>query len=429
VLATALANEIKVLKFGHDKDKSRLPIMTLRLNPVEKPLKSKIRLTKNPTSLLIRIPPVGFKFSSFFYGGFVAYWNGFAILWTMIACGMSFPNNLALVAFSTPFWLVGGFLAYYYLYWFHATTYLKIENQTVEYVESIFGKRISGQKPITRSAILKLAFTLKYHSYDADGDQRDYPAQFQIDAGSQEIILGGFGSRIDNEAEVEWLAHEISEWLDIPLNVFDHSLPTSSDLYFPYALSQKPAQTKIKIIKRPDLLSICLPPYGYHSQILLNMLFCILLSGLVCFITWFTLSNLFFLKIAATFSFLFILCCLLDSLFVLFGKRYIQVDRQSINYIYMLFGIRINRHRIISRKSIEYLTFVRKGWWVDDGTNNHLPTLKIGKRPKQIEIGRGILKREDEINWLASEISEWLNIPIVMVDPVVIDQNLNINND
>jgi hypothetical protein len=213
-----------------------------------------------------------------------------------------------------------------------------------------------------------------------------------------------------------------------------YSLPRSSDVKFTQLLVAKPPQTKISLIKRPDLLSIYLPPYGYHPQFLRSIFIYMITGGIVGFIAWALLYNLFnlpkssLLPTTVTCSILFTLCCAFESLLLLFGKRYIRADRQSINYISMLFGIRVSRHRMIFRKSIKSLTLVRKSWWLDDSINN-LPTLKIGEGSKQISIGAGIVKREDEVTWLAAEISDWLSIPINIVDPNVIDRNLDINNN
>jgi hypothetical protein len=70
--------------------------MTLQLLPIKKPEKSKIKLTKSRSSLLIRIPSVGFKPYLLSVMVFVAFWDGFVILWTVCACRAPFPMQIDL---------------------------------------------------------------------------------------------------------------------------------------------------------------------------------------------------------------------------------------------------------------------------------------------------------------------------------------------
>ncbi len=408
----------------------------------QKPLHSKINLTQSSSCLLFYIPPKGFSISSIpsiIIAASVTLPTALFLIQLLIS---PTPFNSFFITFCIPFMVMGCFQAYITLFDLCSKTHLKIENQTIEYTNKFLGIKINVQKPIVKSEIKKLVFTRQYSCLDRYGKPQENPATLKIYAGSKKIILGGITSEIKNETEIAWLAHVISDWLDISLDILDYSspasskaeysLPIASDVEFTQLLVGKPPQTKISLIKRPDLLSIYLPPYGYHPQILRSVFIYMITGGIVGFISWALLYNLFnlpkssLLPTTVVCSLLFTLCCVFECLLLLFGKRYIRADRQSINYISMLFGIRVSRHRMIFRKNIKSLTLVRKNWWLDDGINN-LPTLKIGEGSKQISIGVGIVKREEEVTWLAAEISDWLSIPINMVDPNVIDQNLDIN--
>jgi hypothetical protein len=361
---------------------------------------------------------------------------------------MSFPDNLAFVAFSTPFWLVGGWLAYYYLYWFRVTTYLKIENQTVEYVELVFGKKISHQKPIDRSAIWKLAFTPKYHSYDADGDRREYPVQFQINAGSQEIILGGFGSRIDNEAEIEWLAHEISDWLDIPLTIIDCYSDSKVSLVQPSA-AQSRAQLlkdistetrfqylatdivhfqvqpdvhqdgqighKTKVHKSPSSLTI-----EIASSLSKSFLYFMVISALVWGgpIWWLTFRQNPFLSIPFLCGEVLIVLKSCHYIYSYWHRSYLHIENQTISFSETLFGRSFEIPRNLHRSEIPQLTLTCKYWQysIDGKSRQEKPTeFLIDFKAKPINLGG--IGNEAEVIWLATEISELLDIPLEIVKP------------
>jgi hypothetical protein len=223
----------------------------------------------------------------------------------------------------------------------------------------------------------------------------------------------------------------------------------------PVQFAEKPPQSKIKLTRNLPSLLICIPPVRDDGEIIPFIMFDIVWNGLLLLMTVHVFRNFstvnwgvatFFIPLWALLysllnlpkssllpttvacSLLFTLCCVFECLLLLFGKRYIRADRQSINHISMLFGIRVSRHRMIFKKNIKSLTLVRKSWWLDDSITN-LPTLKIGEGSKQISIGAGMVKREEEITWLATEISDWLSIPINIVDQNAIDQNLDINNN
>jgi hypothetical protein len=189
----------------------------------EKPSYSKIKLTKKSSSLSVYIPPVGFHPSLLLIMGFAAFWNSFLVVWTSMAARAPFPGNLAAMAFSIPFWGVGLFLVYALLFCFYGQTYLHIDNQVVDLVKMLFGRRVSRQKPILRRDIQRLTFIPKHFYRDSDGDQVEKPAELLIGEGSQRVRLGGIRGGIEHEAEVHWLASEISEWLDISLETIVHN--------------------------------------------------------------------------------------------------------------------------------------------------------------------------------------------------------------
>jgi hypothetical protein len=197
--------------------------MNSSMQIAEKPPYSKIKLTKKSSSLLVYIPPVGFHPSLLSIMGFAAFWNGFLLVWTSMAARTPFPGKLAAMAFSIPFWAIGLFLVYALLFCFYGQTHLHIDNQVVDYVKTLFGQRVSRQKPILRRDIQRLTFIPKHFYRDSDGDRTERPAELLIGEGSKRVRVGGVRGGIEHEAEVYWLAYEISEWLNISLETIVHN--------------------------------------------------------------------------------------------------------------------------------------------------------------------------------------------------------------
>jgi hypothetical protein len=86
---------------------------------------------------------------------------------------------------------------------------------------NLFGQKNSREPPEPQRKITKLIFTRKYSAGNSD---RDRPAALKIEIGAKSFQLGGVQGGIEHESEVEWLAFEISEWLDKPLTMMG-SLP------------------------------------------------------------------------------------------------------------------------------------------------------------------------------------------------------------
>jgi hypothetical protein len=433
-----------VLRFGHDKDKSRLPVMTLQLRSIEKPPKSKIKLTKNSSSLSICIPPVELHNSLRPFIGFAIFWNGLLLLMTVEAFRIPSPNNWGLAAFSIPFWAIGLFIVYGCLFLLYSTTQLKIENQTVEYAQFLFGRRIGRRKTVARSEIYKLAFTPKYHSYDADGDRREHLAQLQIDAGSQEIILGGISGGIKNEAEVEWLAYEISDWLDISLRINDFSSDPRSSLvqatvdlheiqplksilsevelqylskYHPVKFQAQAGQYYYgsKIDKTPSSLSVEIASSISKSSLYFFVIFTLGWCG----IAWkmFCHDPFYSIPLVVFGTFLILLTDLL-LLMNYYGKSYLRIENQSISFSQTLLGRKSGNRKSLHRSEISKLTVTcRQLHYIVNGQSRQLKTAEflIGNEPQQINLSG--IGNETELIWLANEISELLDIPLEIIKP------------
>jgi hypothetical protein len=79
----------------------------------------------------------------------------------------------------------------------------------------MFGFKISRKQSEPKREITKLIFT-----HATQKNNRAIPAALKIEIGTKSIILGGSGGGIQHEAEVAWLASEVSEWLDKPMKIY-----------------------------------------------------------------------------------------------------------------------------------------------------------------------------------------------------------------
>lgn len=184
---------------------------------VGKPAGSKIKLTKNEDTLEIIIPPAGFQSSMIFLGFFAAFWNSFILIWTIGALSAPFPGNIPFALFSLPFWVVGFSMIYGILYGSFGSLKISINQQQIV-LNDLLGKwKIPRRRSAFRESINKLVYTPKYFTKDSDGDKTQVPAKLVIWAGVEKFELGVNDFTIKSEAELEWLANELSDWLGMEI--------------------------------------------------------------------------------------------------------------------------------------------------------------------------------------------------------------------
>jgi serine/threonine protein kinase len=185
---------------------------------VAKPAGSKIQLTKNEESLEIIIPPVGFQVSMVFLSLFAISWNSFILFWTIGALSAPFPINLPFALFSLPFWGVGFSMIYGLLFGLFGSIQLCIDSQQIAFIHKLWGLKIRRTRSAARDSITKLVYVPKHLTKDSDGDKTQVPAKLEIWAGVQNFSLDVNAGLIKSEAELEWLASELSAWLGIEIS-------------------------------------------------------------------------------------------------------------------------------------------------------------------------------------------------------------------
>ncbi|MEH2170335.1 MAG: serine/threonine-protein kinase [Nostoc sp.] len=185
---------------------------------VGKPDGSKIQLTKNWDSLEIIIPPAGFHESIVFTGFFAIIWNSFVLIWTINALSIiTFPTNILFALFSLPFWGAGFMMMYKFIFNLFGSIYLRLNPEQITLTWELFSWKFERPRPSPRQSVNKLVYIPKHFIKGSKDTRVAVPAQLYICSGLQKYQIGGNDGGIKSEVELEWLAHELSEWLGLPI--------------------------------------------------------------------------------------------------------------------------------------------------------------------------------------------------------------------
>ncbi|MDB9539026.1 serine/threonine protein kinase [Anabaenopsis tanganyikae CS-531] len=202
------SSALEALKALNESDlKSPLP-----LNMV-KPVGSKIQLSQDWDHLEILIPSAGWKFSMLFSGlfGMFLFFGGF-----VGTIGGLFTINFFVALQGLMLWGMGYFILYYCLFdSLFRRTRLRFDEQQMTFTDELFGFKWHRFLPAPRENITKIAYIPRYVE-DAMGDIL-HPAKLEIWVGVTKYPLSVNHGAIQSEAELEWLAHELSHWLNIPI--------------------------------------------------------------------------------------------------------------------------------------------------------------------------------------------------------------------
>ncbi|MDB9445073.1 serine/threonine protein kinase [Anabaena sp. CS-542/02] len=203
------SSALEALKALNESDlKSPLP-----LNMV-KPVGSKIQLSQNWDHLEILIPSAGWKFWMLFAGlfGLFFFFSG-----PVVTIEALFTINFFLALQGLFAWGMGYFILYYLFRSLFRRTRLRFDEQQMTFTYELFGFKWHGFPPAPRENITKIAYIPRYVVKDAEGGDSLKPAKLEIWVGVTKYPLSVNHGAIQSEAELEWLAHELSDWLNIPI--------------------------------------------------------------------------------------------------------------------------------------------------------------------------------------------------------------------
>ncbi|NJM68717.1 MAG: serine/threonine protein kinase [Scytonema sp. RU_4_4] len=200
-------------KFNRTQESGRHSL-TMKMT---KPAGSKIILEKDENSLDILIPPTGFQPSMTFMVLFAISWNSFILFWTINALAAPFPANIPFALFSLPFWGAGFQMLSWILFPLFRRTRLRLNQEKIAFSWDFFGLKFNRVASARTQHITKLVYLPKTFTTNSEGNRVEIPPQLIIWAGVHKYQLGGSHGPIKSEPEIEWLAHELSNWLGLPL--------------------------------------------------------------------------------------------------------------------------------------------------------------------------------------------------------------------
>lgn len=209
--------------------------------------------------------------------------------------------------------------------------------------------------------------------------------------------------------------------------------PTSADSEL---IVSKPNDSKILLIKEQDKLEIVSPPVGLNFLtrllsvvILFPISFFIILIFVLALHSCITSGEIFLSAIFVIFfaPFLSVIYAVWRQiLFAWFGYTYLSINKDKVQTIYNIFGLKCFKSRPIPISDISKLEIfdrvvyenyknqqkqlVRLIILAGRGTHE-LTNVRLNKRFLQLKIQQPIFTAS-EIYWLAKELSDFLNLPI-----------------
>jgi serine/threonine protein kinase len=268
-----------------------------------------------------------------------------------------------------------------------------------------------GGRTVASSDLYSLGATLIYlitGTHPADLPQKDFHIQFEQKANLTPSFTNWLRQMTEPRLEKRFgSANAALQALNQP----QHNLA--------YTAVKKPFGSKIKLTKNIDYMEIIIPPSGFFNLIqgaAGMLLLTPIMWGLSWFLTFQILSGqllIILVWIPMSLISLMILYCwvlfpysLIDSLF---GKRRLRLEAELIYFTHELLGFNFQRSPL-ARISITKLIY-KPGKFINEKREQSPDNLVIWGEKQKIQLSSTI-KSNVEMEWLAHELSEWLNIPI-----------------
>lgn len=178
-----------------------------------KPIDSQINLRKTQEKIEIIVPPEGFNPGLIGLMTFAIAWNSFIAFWTYNAVFIApFPINIIFGLFSLPFWTAGLGMIGGILFTLSGQRKLVINRQKIALIYQLFKFKYHNPKPSATAGIIKLQRNNYLHIKNSDGESTKFSPTIQIWVGKNKYQLDSL-----SEPELDWLAQELSDWLNLPV--------------------------------------------------------------------------------------------------------------------------------------------------------------------------------------------------------------------
>jgi hypothetical protein len=182
---------------------------------VAKPAGSKVRVTNTRQMFEILIPPRGFHLGLIPSIAFAIAWNSFLVMWYGIAFFTWNSGGWFSALFAICHLNVGLGLIWSILFTLLGKVRLRITQSEIFLRAEILGLRCLPSLTAARENITKIELCPLSYNRDSEGGNVAVPPQINIWAGTKKFSLGGGDSL--TAPELDWLAQELSNWLNFPI--------------------------------------------------------------------------------------------------------------------------------------------------------------------------------------------------------------------
>lgn len=265
--------------------------------------------------------------------------------------------------------------------------------------------------------------------------EREY--QLIINMGVKPYLI-----KAKNEIEIYWLAQELSRYLKLPLNPLSKPAELANqanpgkDLSLResfFKIIPKPPSSKVRLLNTEQVLEMIIPPQGFHP----SLIFLILLAtvmGLVGFAFLIPLLVLIGAAISSkllgavaisilgliftssiSFVILWTTCHLCyDILLTLFGVVRLNINHSEITLSKKIFGFICSPILRAARPDITKVEITPLSYRenYERELEKVLPKINIWAGTQKFELGDGSRLTAQELEWMAQNLSIWLDMPI-----------------
>jgi len=187
----------------------------LAIEASQKPSGSRVLCRKSDNSIEISIPSIGFGLEVLLRLLFAIVWNAFLMFFTVSLLRGAGQIFVFFALFSLPFWGIGISLASTVLFTLFGQLRLCLNHDRIALSYEIFGFAFNQPRPTQTQSIDRLEYKARAFVKDSDGDRVEVKPKLAICAGTQRYELGS--ENMLSDRELEWIAHEISSWLGLPI--------------------------------------------------------------------------------------------------------------------------------------------------------------------------------------------------------------------
>ena len=180
----------------------------------------------------------------------------------------------------------------------------------------------------------------------------------------------------------------------------------------------QPSDSKIKLRKNKNSFEVIIPPVGFHGSLILVGLFASAWNSFLLFWTIAALNSPFPLMALFSVPFWGVGAAIASQfLFPLFGRIRLYIDQKKISLKKEILGLKFNITPPALTRNVNKITYIPKHFTNKEHSRYHIKDtslliIRAGVHEYQIGGRDGTIKSESEIEWLASELSHWFNLPI-----------------